>query len=104
MKYGKQENLRADDMRQYVGKQMKIINGKYKGFQCTVTDIRNDQIKVEINSKFITVFIQKTDLIASDKPAGGEMDYGKTPSYVTQSTYQPSHSTRDHNLGSPAYR
>lgn len=61
---------------------MKIIGGKYKGFQCTVVDVRNnDQIKVEIHSKFISVDIPKSDLIASDKPH--EAEYGKTPGYVT---------------------
>jgi len=59
-------------------------------------------IKVEIHSKFISVDIHKTDLIASDKPA--ELEYGKTPSYVTQSTYQPNLSSRDHNMPSPSFR
>jgi len=31
MKYGTTENARPDDMRQYVGKQLKIIGGKFKG-------------------------------------------------------------------------
>ncbi|KAL4475098.1 hypothetical protein ABPG74_001794 [Tetrahymena malaccensis] len=99
MKYGKSDNLKPDDMKQYVGRSMRIIGGKYKGFQCTVTDIRNDQIKVEINSKFITVFIPKCDLIASDK-GQTELEYGKTPSYNAQSIYQPNN---HESMGSPTY-
>ncbi|EGR33676.1 transcription initiation protein spt5, putative [Ichthyophthirius multifiliis] len=91
------QNKKNDDLRQYVGKQLRIIDGKYKGFQCTVLEIRNDkQIKVEINSKFIQVFIQKSDIIPFIKQAN-ELEYGKTPAYQTQSTYQPS-IRGEHNL------